>query len=60
MADYKGDGRIDYSEFLAATIISKCHLEEEILWNTFSYFDRDGTGEITVENLYDALVKSGK
>ena len=33
--NHKGDGRINYSEFLAATLTSKLELNEEIIRNAF-------------------------
>mmetsp|Transcript_12187 Transcript_12187/g.17749 ORF Transcript_12187/g.17749 Transcript_12187/m.17749 type:complete len:481 (+) Transcript_12187:1-1443(+) len=59
-ADYKRDGRINYSEFIAATLSSKIQLNEETLWNAFTHFDVDGTGYITEENVVAALKKTGK
>ena len=45
--DFRGDGRINYSEFIAATLSSKINLNEQTLWRAFKYFDTDDTGYIT-------------
>jgi len=58
--DYKGDGRINYSEFIAATLSSKMDLNEQIMWNAFNHFDLDNTGYVTEDNLKSALLKTGK
>ena len=58
--DYAGNGKINYSEFLAATIEVKQVLTEEKLWAIFKYFDTDDSGFITTENLKQAFAKTGK
>jgi len=45
--DYAGNGKINYSEFLAATIELKQVLTYEKLWTLFKYFDTDNSGIIT-------------
>lgn len=42
-----GNGKISYSEFLAATIDVHNILNEETLKEIFSLFDVDGSGSIT-------------
>ena len=58
--DYVGNGKINYSEFLAATLSIKDSLTEEMLWRLFKKFDVDDSGYITKENLYDAFTRLGK
>jgi calcium-dependent protein kinase len=50
-ADIDQDGIIDYGEFLAATL-SLNHIElEENLFAAFQYFDKDGSGHITTDEV---------
>lgn len=45
--DYAGNGKINYSEFLMATIELKSVLTNEKLAALFKYFDTDNSGVIT-------------
>ena len=56
--DFHQDGKINYSEFLAATISSATFCKEEKLWSVFQYFDRDDTGYITSDSVIEALRQS--
>lgn len=58
--DSLGDGKIHYSEFLAATINVKDLLTDEHIVTLFDYFDTDNTGYISRENLKEAFKKAGK
>ena len=49
--DYEGNNKINYSEFLAATIETKKILDENKLLLLFQEFDVDNSGSITKENL---------
>jgi calcium-dependent protein kinase len=49
--DTNGNGWIDYTEFLAGCMKSKVYLREENILQAFDYFDRDHSGNITVEEL---------
>jgi calcium-dependent protein kinase len=53
--DLDGSGLIDYSEFLAAALEKKHYLQEDACWNAFKFFDRDGDGCISVEELRQVL-----
>lgn len=53
--DFAGNGRINYSEFLAATIRVKEVLSEARLFTLFTQFDSDGTNQISVENLREVF-----
>ena len=44
--DVNGNGHIDYTEFLAATIETQGKIEEERLADAFNRFDQDETGFI--------------
>lgn len=45
--DYFGNGMINYSEFMAATISVHKHLTEEKLDMLFNQFDLDTTGKVS-------------
>lgn len=47
-------GTIDYGEFIAATIHLNKLDREEHLMAAFQYFDKDGSGYITVDELQQA------
>ena len=58
--DYHGNGKINYTEFLAATIdidsiVTDCRLKV-----IFNLFDTDFSGNITAENIIYAMQKLGK
>ncbi|XP_074583472.1 calcium-dependent protein kinase 26-like isoform X2 [Curcuma longa] len=53
-ADIDNSGTIDYGEFIAATIHLNKLEREEHLMAAFSYFDKDGSGYITVDELQQA------
>jgi calcium-dependent protein kinase len=53
-ADVDNSGTIDYDEFIAATVhMNKLEREEHLL-AAFAYFDKDGSGYITVDELEEA------
>ncbi len=54
-ADYAGNGQINYTEFLVATLDVKKFISETKLRSVFSIFDTDGSGTITEENLLFAF-----
>lgn len=49
--DNDNNGYIEYEEFTRACIDKEILLTEEILRFAFDYLDRDGSGEITIEEL---------
>ena len=53
--DVDKNGKIDYTEFLAATLQKKMYLKEERLYEAFCNFDLDGCGKITKEELMNVL-----
>lgn len=57
--DVDGSKRIDYTEFLAATIDARRKFEEGTCWAAFRVFDRDGSGSISREELADVLCNDG-
>nr|XP_017251361.1 PREDICTED: calcium-dependent protein kinase 20-like isoform X2 [Daucus carota subsp. sativus] len=58
-ADLDNSGTIDYTEFVAAMLnLNKAHKEDHLL-AAFSYFDKDGSGYITADELQQACEKFG-
>ena len=55
LIDVDQNGKIDYTEFIAATLQKKAYLKEERLFEAFSMFDKDGCGKITKEELMNVL-----
>ncbi|GMI71118.1 calcium dependent protein kinase 1 [Hibiscus trionum] len=58
-ADVNNSGTIDYQEFIAATLHLNMIEREDNLLATFSYFDRDGSGYITQDELQKACQELG-
>ena len=58
--DYIENNKINYTEFLAATIDVKTFLSESRLKAVFNKFDTDSTGKITKENIFLAMQKLGR
>jgi len=56
--DADGNGRIDYTEFVAATMAQKQAEQEHACWAAFRAFDRDGNGQITRKELQQVLESS--
>ena len=57
--DYFGNGKINYTEFLVATLDVKTFLDKSKLQALFNQFDTDGSGEITKDNIITAMNKLG-
>ncbi|CAJ1976831.1 unnamed protein product [Sphenostylis stenocarpa] len=58
-ADIDNNGTIDYGEFLAATLHLNKMEREENLVAAFSYFDKDGSGYITIDEVQQACTDFG-
>ncbi|KAL6647025.1 hypothetical protein ACP70R_014462 [Stipagrostis hirtigluma subsp. patula] len=58
-ADIDNSGFIDYGEFLAATLHLNKVEREDNLFAAFSYFDKDGSGYITQDELQKACEEFG-
>ena len=58
-ADFDNSGTIDYREFIAATLHLNKIDKEDHLVAAFSYFDRDGSGYITLDALQRACEDFG-
>lgn len=58
-ADVDNSGTIDYGEFIAATLhLNKVEREDHLV-AAFSYFDKDGSGYITQDELQQACEEFG-
>ena len=57
--DYFGNKKINYSEFLVATLDVKAFLDDSKLKALFTQFDTDGSGKITKDNIVTAMAKIG-
>jgi calcium-dependent protein kinase len=53
--DSDRSGRIDYTEFIAATLDKQTYIQEDACWAAFRVFDIDGDGVITKEELKKIL-----
>lgn len=49
--DNDNNGYIEYEEFVRASINKDIFIKEEILQFAFKFFDKDGNGEITIDEL---------
>lgn len=58
-ADVDNSGTIDYGEFIAATLhLNKVDREDHLV-AAFAYFDKDGSGYITQDELQQACEEFG-
>ncbi|XP_027333835.1 calcium-dependent protein kinase 2-like isoform X2 [Abrus precatorius] len=58
-ADVDGNGTIDYIEFITATMHRYRLERDEHLYKAFQYFDKDGSGYITKDELETAMKEYG-
>ncbi|KAL5568675.1 hypothetical protein UlMin_025250 [Ulmus minor] len=58
-ADVDNNGAIDYGEFVAATLHLNKIEREDHLFAAFTYFDKDGSGYITQDELQQACEEFG-
>lgn len=58
-ADVDNSGTIDYGEFVAAMLHLNKIQKEDHLYAAFSYFDKDGSGYITREELQQGCQQFG-
>jgi calcium-dependent protein kinase len=50
--DTDKSGKINYTEFIAATIDKKIYLKNERLFEAFKNFDKDGSGKISMKEIH--------
>merc|ERR1712048_539645 len=55
--DSDGSGVIDYTEFLAATLDKKHYMKESAVWDAFKFFDKNGDGKISKDEIAQVLGK---
>uniref|UniRef100_A0A0A0LEV4 non-specific serine/threonine protein kinase n=1 Tax=Cucumis sativus TaxID=3659 RepID=A0A0A0LEV4_CUCSA len=58
-ADFDNNGCIDYGEFIAATLHLNKAGREDHLFAAFQYFDKDGSGYITQDEIQQACEEFG-
>ena len=58
--DYHGNNKINYTEFIIATMDVKSFLDESNLEAIFNQFDTDSSGTITKDNIIMAMQKIGQ
>lgn len=58
--DYFGNKKINYTEFLVATLDIKSFLDDQKLQAVFNQFDTDSSGMITKDNIITAMEKIGQ
>lgn len=59
MFDYLDQGRLNYTQFLMATLDKSRLLNEDRVYAAFCHFDIQGTGKITPFSLAEALIRAG-
>merc|ERR1712062_77855 len=57
--DSDGSGVIDYTEFLAASLDKLLYIQESAVWEAFQYFDQNGDGKISKEEIAAVLNDEG-
>jgi calcium-dependent protein kinase len=60
IADLNGNGELDYSEWLVATLKRSDIINMKKLHQAFQYFDKDNSGKISLEELKEAMGSNGQ
>ena len=55
IADLNQNGELDFTEWLVATAKRKDIMNERLLKQAFVYFDKDGSGKISLDELKEAM-----
>ena len=58
--DFNQDGKLNYTEFLAATVDKNKAVTQQNLKLAFHHFDVDNSGKITSENLLEVFKRQGQ
>jgi calcium-dependent protein kinase len=58
-ADLDRDGKVNYSDFLAAAMDQKKFLAKDVIINAFNHFDFDASNFIDIDDLEKALLSTG-
>lgn len=58
--DMDGNGYIEYEEFVRAAVNKEKFIRENVLRFAFRYFDKDGSGEITFDEIEEVFKSSVK
>jgi len=53
--DTSGEGKIDYTEFLASTIDQQQLIKADVCWQAFRAFDKNGDGVISLDELKQVI-----
>ena len=53
VVDSDNSGSIEYQEFIRACITKESLINDDILNFAFGFFDKDGSGQITVQELHN-------
>ena len=56
--DMNNNGFIEYEEFVRAAVDKEIFITDNILYFAFKYFDKDGSGEITFDEIEEIFRKS--
>ena len=56
--DMDNNGYIEYEEFVRAAVSKERFINENVLRFAFRYFDKDGSGEITFDEIEDVFKQS--
>ena len=56
--DMNGNGYIEYEEFVRAAVNKNIFLKDEILEFAFKFFDKDNSGEITLNEIKEVFLNS--